>query len=63
MAKKRTTKTSKFIREYGMTMVGLANKYQVSTSVIYILDARGQLHDYIAEQESKNKEVLQNGSR
>jgi len=48
-------RTSKFIREYGMTCIQIANKYGFNKSYIWILHQRGELHDFIAEQESKEK--------
>jgi len=50
-------KTSKFIREYGMTLPQLAERYNVSTYFLYILHQRGELHDFIKEQESKLEKV------
>jgi len=44
-------KTSKFIREYGMTCVQISNKYGFNKSYIWILHQRGELHDFIKEQE------------
>jgi hypothetical protein len=50
MSKNQTTK---FIREYGMTLVVMSNKYRSSTYFIYMLHQRGELHQFIAEQEEK----------
>jgi len=54
-AKRRQYKTSKFIREYGMTLVQIAKKYNMSTSYIRILHLQDELHD--KEQESKREKV------
>ena len=48
-------KTSKFIREYGLTLPGLAKKYDVSTYYLYILHQRGELHQFIEEKEAQEK--------
>jgi hypothetical protein len=50
-------KTSKFIREYGMTCEQIARKHDVSTTFIWILDRVGELHQFIAEQETKKKKL------
>lgn len=50
-------KTSKFIREYGMTCLQIAQKYNVSKSFIWILDRVGELHQFIEEQELKKKDL------
>jgi len=45
--------TSVFIREYGMTMMDISQKYGISKNVIYRLHYQGKLRDfiYIKEQE------------
>jgi hypothetical protein len=47
----KNRKTSKFIREYGMTLIQMANKYDVNKSYIWILHQRGELHQFIEDQE------------
>jgi len=42
-------KTSKFIREYGMTLKQLSDKYNHTTGYIWILHQRGELHKFIDE--------------
>jgi len=54
----KNRKTSKFIREYGMTLIHMANKYGVNKSYIWILHQRGELHQFIEEQEKKKAEAL-----
>ncbi len=51
-------KTSKFIREYGLTLPELAEKYIGSTYYFYTLHLKGELHQFIAEQKS-NKEKIE----
>ena len=51
-------KTSKFIREYGMTLIQMADKYGVNKSYIWILHQRGELHTFIDEQEKREANVL-----
>ena len=46
-------KTSKFIREYGITLKKLADKYTMSSGYLYLLHLKGELHAVIAEQEQK----------
>jgi len=46
--------TSKFIREYGMTLRRLSEKYKSTYGYLYILHQRGELHDFIKEKEKKN---------
>ena len=46
-------KTSKFIREYGLTLPELAEKYDVSTYYLYILHQRSELHRFIEDQEKE----------
>jgi len=53
---KKSTKTSKFIREYGMTLHQLAHKYEMTTSYLYILHQRGELHAFIKDTEKKKEE-------
>ncbi len=50
-------KTSKFIREYGLTLPELAEKYIGSTYYFYTLHLKGELHAFIAEQEKEKVEV------
>jgi len=50
-------RTSKFIREYGMTCIQIANKYGFNKSYIWILHQRGTLHKFIKEQEAKKAEA------
>jgi len=50
---KKSNKTSKFIREYGLTLIELAEKYRANKSYLWILHQRGDLHEFIDEQESK----------
>ena len=50
-------KTSKFIREYGMTIPRLAEKYNMSNWYIYSLHLKGELHQFIGEQEKVKVEV------
>jgi hypothetical protein len=49
----KNRRTSKFIREYGMTLMQMANKYEVNKSYIWILHQRNELHQFIEEQEKK----------
>ena len=51
-------KTSRFIREYGVTLQTLADKYGLSTTYLVRLDLIGKLHDFIKEQDKKEAEVL-----
>ena len=53
----RYKKTSKFIREYGMTLHQLAAKYNGTPGYLYILHQRGDLHTFIEEEERKREEV------
>ena len=53
--KNRKKGTSKFIREYGMTLQQLSDKYDMKTGYLYILHQRGELHDFIDEQEAKQQ--------
>ena len=50
---KGKAKTSKFIREYGLTLPELAEKYDVSTYYLYILHQRSELHRFIEDQEKE----------
>ena len=47
--------TSKFIREYGMTMRRLSQKYKTTYGYLYILHQRGELHAFIEDQEKKKE--------
>jgi hypothetical protein len=49
----KNCRTSKFIREYGMTLIEMADKYKVNKSYIWILHQRSELHNFIEEQEDK----------
>lgn len=51
-------KTSKFIREYGMTLQQLSEKYGGTKGYLWILHQRGDLHKFIEEQEVKQKEPV-----
>jgi len=53
---KKDRRTSKFIREYGATMHTLADKYNVNPSYIWILHLKGDLHEFIKQQATKQKE-------
>ena len=53
MKKIRTKKTSKFIREYGMTQHQLADKYNIDPSTLYLIHLKGELHQFIEEQEKE----------
>ena len=54
--------TSKFIREYGATLADLARKYNSTYGYLYILHQRGELHQFIDDQEArKEKEKLVTG--
>ncbi len=50
-------KTSKFIREYGITLKKLADKYAMSSGYVYLLHLKGELRAFIAEQEKEKVEV------
>ncbi len=50
-------KTSKFIREYGITLQQIAEKYNQSASYIRILHLTDKLHAFIVEQEKEKVEV------
>ena len=52
-------RTSKFIREYGVTLNQLAEKYDVSASYLRVLHEGGKLHDFIKEQKEKQKELVE----
>lgn len=51
----RKNKTSKYIREYGLTIQEMSEKYNLSMHYLYLLHIKGELHAFIAEQESKEK--------
>jgi len=55
--KLKSYKTSKFIREYGLTLNQLSNKYNVSASYLRILHLQGELHAFIEEQEKQKADV------
>ena len=46
-------KTSKFIREYGLTLLEISVKYNVSYYYAYILHQRGDLHRFIDRKEKE----------
>jgi len=50
---RKNKRTSKFIREYGMTLEKLAKKYNHNKSYLWILHQRGELHDFIKDQDKK----------
>jgi len=54
----KSRRTSKFIREYGMTLIQIAEKYNVNKSYIWILHQRRELHTFIEEQEKKSELIL-----
>ena len=43
--------TSKFIREYGMTLHQIAEKYNQKSGYLYLLHLKGELHAFIEEQD------------
>ena len=51
----KSKRTSKFIREYGMTLNQIAEKCGFNKSYIWILHQRGELHQFIVDQEEKQK--------
>jgi len=57
--KTKIKKTSKFIREYGMTLRQMSDRYSFTTNYLWILHQRGDLHDFIKRQreiaEEKNE--------
>ena len=53
--KRNGNKTSKFIRAYGMILPKLAKKYGMSNWYIYSLHLKGELHDFIKEQDEKKE--------
>lgn len=54
----KNRRTSKFIREYGMTLIQMADKYGVNKSYIWILHQRGELHNFIDEQEKREADAI-----
>ena len=60
MAKNKNQKTSKFIREYGMTLQQMSEKYSFTTWYLTTLHLKGELHAFIKERkrESEKIEVL-----
>ena len=56
-------KTSKFIREYGLTLPELAEKHGVSTYYLYILHQRSELHQFIEDQEKEKVGVTHDLSK
>lgn len=55
--RKRFIKTSKYLREYGMTIGQIAEKYNQSIYYLSILHQRNELHAFIEEQEKKAEAV------
>ena len=53
------TKTSKFIREYGMTIQEMTVRYNISSTYVLKLHYQDKLHDFIDEQESKREKVAE----
>ena len=53
----KSKKTSKFIREYGMTLEEMSNKYGYTINYLWILHQRGELHQFIEEQEKQHSEA------
>ena len=51
----RKSHTSKFLREYGMTLIHMSKKYELSTTYLLKLHMLGELHDFIEEQAAKQK--------
>jgi len=50
-------RTSKFIREYGMTLKEMSLKYNFTIHYLWILHQRGDLHKFIQEQEENKEKV------
>jgi len=46
-------KTSKYIREYGMTLKGIANKYGGTGAAYRYMHLKGELHQFIEDQEKE----------
>ena len=57
MIMNRKYRTSKFIREYGLTLAQISEKYNVSATYLRILHLQGELHKFIDEQGKKKAEV------
>lgn len=58
MAKTRNgNKTSRFIREYGLTLHQIATKYNMNSGYLYTLHLKGELHAFIEEQEKEKVEI------
>ena len=53
----KTKTTSKFIREYGMTLHQLAEKYNSTSGYLYILHLKGELHQFMEEHDKEKAEV------
>jgi len=53
----RKTKTSKFLREYGKSLKQMSEKYDLSIYYLYTLHLKGELHNFITEQDKKEAEV------
>jgi hypothetical protein len=51
------TKTSKFIREYGMTIQEMTVRYNVSSTYVLKLHYQDKLHTFIDEQDKKEKVI------
>lgn len=54
---KKPKRTSKFIREYGMTLQQMSDKYNFTTNYLWILHQRDELHKFIEEQETQPEPV------
>ena len=54
----RKVRTSKFIREYGKTILELAQELNLSKTYIWTLHRAGELHRFIEEQEKKKTEPV-----
>lgn len=54
---KKIKRTSKFIREYGITLQQISDKYGYSTLYIWTLHQRNELHKFIEEQEKEKAET------
>jgi len=45
--------TSKYIRLYGATLIQLGERYNVSAYYLYTLHLKGELHQFIEDQEKE----------
>jgi len=48
-------KTSKFIRQYGMTLKDMSSKYNYTIHYLWSLHLQGKLHEFIKQQDAKQK--------